>query len=173
MSNNNVLTTVTKQMVAECKAEAELAYMNRVGGFAEDFQGQPDRHGNLPRRMFRGAQVEFTAKGVNALLDLVFEKVAQGYKRCATEATSYGIEHFVYLKKPDAEIQLELPEVLKEAEAELRARVDKANEAIIADTIAKRKAAVLREREEAAKAADVALEAELEVEVRAALKGAK
>jgi hypothetical protein len=171
--SSNVLTTVTKQMIADCKAEAEVAYMNRVGGYAEDFQGQPDKHGNLPRRMFRGAQVEFHARGVNALLDLVFEKVAQGYKRCATDATSYGIDHIVYLVKPDVEIQADLFEVLNEAEEALRARVDKANEAIIADTIIKRKAAVLREREEAAKAADVALEAELEREVRAALKAVK
>lgn len=171
--SSNVLTTVTKPMIADCKAEAELAYLNRVGGFAEDFQGQPDRHGNLPRRMFLGAQEEFHAKGVNALLDLVFEKVAQGYKRCATDATSYGIDHIVYLVKPEAEIQADLVVVLKEAEEELRARVEKANEAIIADTIAKRKAQVLKEREQAAKAADIALEAELEAEVRAALKGAK
>ncbi|MBU0523578.1 MAG: hypothetical protein KJ643_15195 [Gammaproteobacteria bacterium] len=173
MSNNTLLKTATKQMISDCKAEAEAAYMNRVGGYAEDFQGQPDRHGNLPRRMFRGAQVEFTAKGVNALLDLVFEKVAQGYKRCSTDTTSYGIDHIVYLIKPEAEIQADLIVVLKEAEDELRARIEKANEAIIADTIAKRKAQVLKEREEAAKAADAALEAELDAEVRAALKGAK
>ena len=171
--SNTVLTTVTQRMIQECKAEAERAYYNRVGGYAEDVQSQPDRHGNYPRRMFRGAQEEFTAQGVNALLDLVFEKISQGYQRCNTEASSYGINHIVYLTKPVSVIQLELPEVLKEAEAELRARVDRENELIIADTIAKRKATVLREREEAAKAADAALEAELAAEVRAALKGAK
>ncbi|MNW10509.1 hypothetical protein D3C71_2077460 [compost metagenome] len=64
-------------------------------------------------------------------------------------------------------------EEFKEAEVALRARVEKANEVIIANTVAQRKAQVLKEREEAAKAADEALEAELEAEVRAALKGAK
>ncbi|MNW18519.1 hypothetical protein D3C71_2181130 [compost metagenome] len=63
--------------------------------------------------------------------------------------------------------------VLQEAEDELRASVEQANELIISDTIAKRKAQVLKEREEAAKAADEALEAELAAEVRAALKGVK
>lgn len=169
---STVLATVTKQMIAECKADAERDYMGRVGGYAEDFQGQADRHGNFPRRMFLGAQVEFHAKGVNALLDLVFDKVGQGYKRCATDATNYGIDYIVYLVKPDAEIQSDLVVVLKEAESELRAQVEKANEAIILDQVAKRKAQVLKEREEAAKAADAALEAELEAEVRTAL-GAK
>jgi len=171
--SNNVLTTVTKQMIADCKAEAELAYYNRVGGYAEDFQGQPDRHGNLPRKLYRGAQVEFTATGINAFLDLIFEKVSQGYKRSDTPNTNSGIQFYTYLVKPEAEIQVDLVEVLKEAETELRARVERANEAIIADTVAKRKAQVLKEREEAAKAADAALEAELEAEVRAALKGGK
>ncbi|WP_448144684.1 hypothetical protein [Pseudomonas silesiensis] len=170
---SKVLTTVTKQMIAECKAEAERAYYNRVGGYAEDVQSEPDRHGNYPRRMFRGAQEEFTAQGINALLDLVFEKISQGYKRCDTEASSYGINHIVYLTKPDSQIQVELPDVLKEAEAELRARIEKANEAIILDQVAKRKAQVIRDREAAAKLADEQLEAELEAEVRAALKGAK
>ena len=171
--SNNVLTTVTKQMVAECKAEAELAYMNRVGGYSEIFGAEPNSHGSIPRKLFRGAQVEFTATGINALLDLVFEKVSQGYKRCNTDATSYGVNHIVYLVKPDAEIQADLIVVLKEAEEELRARVDKANELIVSDTIAKRKVQVLKEREAAAKAADEALDAEIEAEVRAALKGAK
>jgi hypothetical protein len=171
--SNNVLTTVTKQMIADCKAEAERAYFARVGGYAEDFQVQPDKHGNYPRKFFRGARVEFTALGVNALLSVMFEKLSEGYKRCDTEATSFGMQHMFYLEKPDSEIQTDLIEVFKEAEAELRARVEQANEAIISDTIAKRKLQVLKEREEAARAADEALEAELEAEVRAALKGAK
>lgn len=171
--SNNVLATVTKQMIADCKADAELAYMNRVGGYAEDFQGQPDRHGNLPRRMFRGAQVEFTTTGINAFLDLIFEKVSQGYKRSDTLSMNSGMQYYTYLVKPEAEIQADLVEEFKEAEVALRARVEKANEVIIANTVAQRKTQVLKEREEAAKAADEALEAELEAEVRAALKGAK
>ncbi|WP_413705303.1 hypothetical protein [Pseudomonas sp. Pseusp16] len=170
---NTVLITATKQMIAECRAAAERDYLSRVGGHDVIFGAEPDERGNLPRKLFRGARVEFTATGINALLDLVFEKVAQGYKRCDTEATSYGIEHFVYLLKPEAEIQADLVFVLREAEDELRARVEKANEEIIANTVAQRKAQVLKEREEAAKAADAALEAELEAEVRAALKGGK
>ncbi|WP_454865573.1 hypothetical protein [Pseudomonas umsongensis] len=171
--SNNVLTTVTKQMIADCKSDAERDYRNRVEGHDVIFGGEPDQHGNLPRKLFRGARVEFTALGVQALLDLVFDKVSQGYKRCDTEASSYGINHIVYLVKPDAEIQADLVVVLKEAEEELRARVERGNEVIIANTVAQRKVQVLKEREEAAKAADAALEAELEAEVRAALKGGK
>jgi hypothetical protein len=171
--NNTVLTTVSKQMIADCKTEAERDYMNRVEGHDVIFGAKPDQHGSLPRKLFRGARVEFTALGVQALLDLVFEKVSQGFKRCDTEATSFGMQHMVYLMKPDDAIQADLIEVLKEAESELRARVEKANEVIIANTVAQRKVQVLKEREEAAKAADAALEAELEVEVRAALKGGK
>ena len=171
--SNTVLTTVTKQMIADCKADAERAYMNRVGKHDVIFGAEPDRHGNLPRKFYRGAQVEFTATGINAFLDLVFEKISQGYKRSNTLTTNSGNLYFTYLVKPEAEIQADLVEELKEAEAELRARVERANEVIIADTVAKRKLQVLKEREEAAKAADAALEAELEAEIRAALKGGK
>ena len=75
--------------------------------------------------------------------------------------------------KPETEIQGDWAFVFREVEDELRARVEKANEAIITATVAQRKTQVLKEREEAVKAADEALEAELEAEVRAALKGAK
>ena len=170
---NTVLTTVTKQMIAECRAAAERDYLSRVGRHDVIFGATPDRHGNLPRKLYRGAQVEFTATGINTPLNLVFEKVSQGYKRCDTEAASYGIEHFVYLLKPETEIQGDWAFVFREVEDELRARVEKANEAIITATVAQRKTQVLKEREEAVKAADEALEAELEAEVRAALKGAK
>lgn len=171
--SNTVLTQVTKAMITECRAEAERAYRNRLEGHDIIFGAEPNRHGQLPRKFFRGARVEFTATGVNALLDLIFDKVARGYKRCDTPTTNSGIIYFAYLEKPEDEIKADLVLELIEAEEALRARVDKANEAIITDTIAKRKAQVLREREEAAKAADEALEAELELEVRAALKGAK
>lgn len=171
--NNAVLTQVTKTMITECRAEAERAYTNRVEGHDVVFGAEPNHLGQLPRKFYRGARVQFTVTGINALLDLIFEKVAQGYKRCDTPTTNSGIIYFTYLEKPDDEIKADLVLELIEAEEALRERVDKANEAIIADTIVKRKAQVLREREEAAKAADEALQAELEVEVRAALKGAK
>lgn len=174
MSNNNVLTTVTKQMISECKTIAENLYMNRTEGFSEIFDARPDASGNLPRKFYRGAVVEFTAGSVDALLDLVITKMSQGWKRSAAPTTNIGTTFFLtYLVKPDSEIQSDLIEELKDAEAVLRERIEKENEAIIAKTVAQRKVQVLRQREEAAKAADEALEAELEAEVRAALKGAK
>lgn len=171
--SNNVLTTVTKQMITECKAEAERAYRSRVGGYDVIFGAEPDERGNLPRKLFRGAQVEFTAMGVNALLDLVFERIEQGYKRSDAPTTSVGQLYLTYLIKPDAEIQADLAEEFKEAEAALKAKVEQANEEIIAHTVAQRKAQVIRDREAAAKLADEQLEAELDAEVRAALKGGK
>lgn len=173
MSNNNVLTTVTKQMISECKTIAERSYMSRVAGYSTIFGAEPNEHGQIPRKLYRGARVEFTALGVDALLDIVFSKIAEGYKRCDTPSSSFGMQHIVYLIKPDAEIKADLEVVFQEAEVELRERVEKANEAIVLDQVAKRKAQVLREREEAAKAADAELEAQLEVEVRQALKVGK
>lgn len=171
--SNTVLKTVTKADIQEVKEAAERLYMGRVGGYAEDFLAQPDRHGNYPRRMFRGALEEFTATGVNALLDLIFDKISQGYKRSETPTSTIGQLYLTYLIKPDAVIAEELVEEFKEAERSLRASIERVNEEIVAKTVAQRKAQVLKERGEAAKAADAALEAELEAEVRAALKGGK
>ena len=171
---NTVLTTVTKQMITEAKAVAEQLYLNRLEGYDAIFNAEPDASGNLPRKFFRGGVVEFTAGSVDTLIDLVINKLSDGWKRSAVDTTSIGTTFFrTYLIKPDAEIQADLAEEFKEAEAELRARVEAGNEAIIAATVAQRKMQVLREREEAVKAADISLEAELQAEVRAALKGAK
>ena len=172
--SNTVLKTVTKADIQEAKDIAEREYLARPEHHGVDFAAEFDELGNLPPKFFRGPLVEFSVRGVEAVVDLIVEKQSQGWKR-----STVGINHaasnvyIVYLVKPDDLIQADLKEEFREAEAALRERVEKANEAIIADTVAKRKAQILREREEAAKAADIALEAELEMEVRTALKGAK
>lgn len=171
--SNTVLKTVTKQMILDCKAAVEASYMGRMEGFAEDFQAEPDRYGNLPRRKYRGAIAEFTVLGVDALMDLVIEKMAEGWKRSKVYTVSIGAAFTAYMIKPDVLIEEELKAEFKEAEQALRAQVDAENEQVIAHTVVQRKAQILKERERALKDADDALDAELAAEVRAALQSAK
>lgn len=172
--SNTVLKTVTKADIQEAKDIAEREYLARPEHHGVDFAAEFDELGNLPPKFFRGPLVEFSVCGVEAVVDLIIERQSQGWKRSpvAISNTASNV-YIVYLIKPDELIQADLKEEYREAEEALRARVEKANEAIVLDQVAKRKAAVLREREEAAKAADEALEAEIEAEVRAALKGVK
>ena len=172
--STTVLKAVTKADIQEAKDIAEREYMARPEHYGAHFTGEFDEYGNVPSKFFRGPLVEFKVYGVEAVIDLVIEKQSQGWKRSdiAINNDTSNV-YVVHLIKSDELIQADLKEEFKEAEAALRARVEKANETIIASTVAQRKAQVLKEREEAAKAADAALEAELEAEVRAALKGAK
>lgn len=172
--SNTVLKTVTKQMIAECRAVAEQQYMARHEHHGVDFAGEFDEFGNLPPKFFRGPMIEFTAVSVEGLIDLVIEKQSQGWKRSSVLITNEVSNYYVIqMIKPDEAIQADLKEEFKEAEAALHAQVSAYNEQIISATVAQRKSQMLKEREEEAKAADAALEAELHAEVRAALKSAK
>ncbi|WP_408598064.1 hypothetical protein [Pseudomonas sp. PLMAX] len=169
-----VLKVVSKADLQEARDIAEREYMARPEHYGSYFTGEFDKYGNVPSKFFRGPLVEFKVYGVEAVIDLVIEKQSQGWKRSdiAINNDTSNV-YVVHLIKSDELIQADLKEEFKEAEAALRARVEKSNEALIANTVAQRKAQVLKEREEAARAADEALEAELEAEVRAALKGGK
>ena len=172
--SNTVLKTVTKVDIQEARDVAEQEYMARPEHHGVDFAGEFDEFGNLPRKFFRGPLIEFSVNGVEAVVDLIIEKQSQGWKRSTTPIGNAASNvYIVHLIKPDVLIQADLKEEFREAEEALRARVEKSNEAIILDQVAKRKAQVIREREAAAKLADEQLEAQLEAEVRAALKGGK
>lgn len=172
--SSTVLKIVSKADLQEARDIAEREYLARPEHYGAYFTGEFDEFGNLPHKFFRGPLVEFKVYGVEAVIDLVIEKQAQGWKRSDTPISNITSNvYIVHLVKSDDLIQADLKEEYREAEEALRARVEKANEAIIANTVAQRKAQMLKEREEAAKAADAALDAELEAEVRAALKGAK
>lgn len=168
----NVLKKVTKEAIAAVKADATARYHERLEGFAEDLTATPDANLNYPRKFLRGAIVEFTTQFVDPLLKFVIEKVSAGWK-LGPVPTHYTATVFTtYLIKPDAEIEADLKLEHEEAEAKLKSDIEKENEVIIATQVALRKATVLRQREEAARKADLQLEADLEAEVRAAL-GAK
>lgn len=133
MSNNAVLKKVTAKDIQAVKEEVESLYTNRVEGYDVDFQGVSDASGNLPRRFFRGARVEFVAStGPDELLDIVLAKIGEGWTRSTTATTSIGAAYFnVYLMKPTAQQQEDLRVLYAEAEAKLRAKVEVVNEAII------------------------------------------
>lgn len=131
--SNTVLKTVTKADIQAVKDDAQQKYLTRVEGHDVDFQGQPDASGNLPRRWFKGAIVEFVAStGPDELLDIVLKKIGEGWTRSTTATTSIGAAYFnVYLMKPTAQQQEDLKVLYAEAEAKLRAMVEVANEAVI------------------------------------------
>jgi len=136
-----VLKTVTAEDIQAVREEAEHLYISRVEGHDIDFQGVPDEMGELPRRWFRGALVEFVAHpSPDALLNLVFEKVAEGWTRSTTSttgSTESGVSVFrVYLKKPAEKLQEDLEVLYAEAEAKLRDRVAQENDAIIEREVA-------------------------------------
>ncbi|MDD2098827.1 hypothetical protein [Pseudomonas putida] len=131
--SNTVLKIVTKGDIQAARDEAQQQYLNRVEGFDVDYQGRPDASGNLPRRWFKGAVVEFVAStGPDELLDIVLKKIGEGWTRSTTATTSIGAAYFnVYLMKPTAQQQEDLKGLYAEAEAKLRAKVEVENEAII------------------------------------------
>lgn len=168
----SVLNKVTREDIAAAKAQATALYMNRVEGHAEDWAAGQDSQGNFPRRFLRGAIQDFTTQFADPLLQLVTTKVAKGYKLSEMSTVQVGTVYTVFLAKPEADITADLKLEHEEAEAALKAKVDRENDAIIATQVALRKASVLRQREQALHDADKQLEAELLAEVRAAL-GAK
>ncbi|WP_095148043.1 hypothetical protein [Pseudomonas sp. Irchel s3a18] len=184
-----VLKTITAEDIQAVREEAERLYMSRVEGNDFDFQGEPNEMGELPRRWFLGALVEFVAHPTpDDLLSLVFEKVAEGWTRSTASTTSSnggGVSVFrVYLKKPIAQQQLDLEILYAEAEAKLRAKVDQENELIVEREVQLQvaNAARLKAEQLAKEEQDAAEVIRKEVEqalgrtrqtVRAALKGAK
>ena len=131
-----VLKTVTAEDIQAVREEAKHLYMSRVEGNDFDYLAEPNEMGMLPRRWFSGAIVEFVAHPTpDVLLNLVFEKVAEGWTRSAVSTTGgaeHGVSVFrVYLKKPAEKLQEDLEGLYAEAEAKLRAKVEQENETII------------------------------------------
>lgn len=130
---NAVLKKVTAKDIQAVKDEVESKYLNRIEGHDYDYQGQQDSSGNWPRRYFHGAIVHFAAHpNPDSLLDIVLEKLGEGWTRSVIETTSVGAALFnVFLVKPVAQQQEDLKVLYAEAEAKLRAKVEQENEAII------------------------------------------
>lgn len=184
-----VLKTVTAEDIQAVREEAEHLYMGRIEGNDFDFQGDPNEMGELPRRWFLGAIVEHVAHPTpDDLLNLVFEKVAEGWTRSTASTTSSnggGVSVFrVYLKKPAEKLQEDLETLYAEAEAKLRAKVEVENEAIIEREVQLQVAQAARlkaeqqakEEQQAAEAIRKEVEKALGVTrqaVRASLKGGK
>ena len=181
-----VLKTVTVQDIQAAKDEAKRMYMLRIDGFDVDFQGHPDASGNLPRRHFKGAIVEFVAShGVDELLDLVLTKLVEGWTRSSTPTYCVSSTFFnVWLMKPAEQQAEDLKVLYAEAEAKLRARIEQENEAIIehevqlqmANAARKKAEQEAKELDEAAATVRKEVEAALGVTrtaVRASLKGGK
>lgn len=173
--SNAVLKTVTKFDIQAVKAEAEALYMNRVQGFDHDFQGVPDSSGNLPRRMFLGAIVEFVAStGPDELLDIVLSKLSEGWTRSTTSTTSIGAALFnVYLMKPTAQQKEDLKVLHAEAETKLREKVAIANDLIIEREVQLHLANAARLKAEQLAAEARAEETKIREEVAEALRTAR
>jgi hypothetical protein len=166
-----VLKTVTAQNIQAVKDEAKHLYMQRIDGFDVDFQGKPDASGNLPRRHFKGAIVEFVAStGPDELLNLVLEKLAEGWSRSTTSTTCVGSTFFsVWLMKPVEQQTQDLEALYAEAEAKLRAQVEQENEEIVEREVQLQLANAARKKaEQQAKDAEEAAAA-IRKEVEAAL----
>ncbi|WP_085677814.1 MULTISPECIES: hypothetical protein [unclassified Pseudomonas] len=172
-----LMKKVTRKDIEACKAEAERLYMGRLTGYVDDISVMPV-NGVYPRFYAAGAIEEFIATTADGLIDLVLEKASQGWSKSdvmtqAFTPANLPMQFAVYLLKPEAVRAEELKEVHKQAEAKLHAAVVAENEAIIQRTFEQRVATERRKREEAAKAAQEAEEAELMAEVRAELMGGK
>jgi hypothetical protein len=169
----SVLKKVTAQDIKAVKEAAKAAYFGRLEGHDIDWEQGQDSQGQFQRKFYRGGIVSFIVAGsVDVMIDDLIAKIGQGYKRVSVSTEVGLLASTYYMQKPDAEIEKDLVLEYEEAEAALRAAVQKENDVIVATQVALRRATVLRQREEEARKADRQLEADIEAEVRAAL-GAK
>lgn len=127
----SVLKKVTTSEITQAKEEAKALYLNRLEGNDVDITAEADARGNFPRRWFRGAISDFTVTGIDALLPLVAEKLAQGFKLSGVPTYVLGPVHTVHMIKPDAAIALDLKDEYADAEAALKARVEAQNAVIV------------------------------------------
>lgn len=105
-TKNTLLRTVTKADIQTAKAEVDVVYATRIDGFDTDYLAEMDGFGNLPRTYVLGALVEFVAPhGADSLVELVLEKLAEGYTRSDTPtycAGGNGVVFNLYMLKPAA-----------------------------------------------------------------------
>jgi len=169
-----MLKTVTKADIQAAKAEVDVVYATRIDGFDTDYLAEMDEFGNLPRTYVLGAQVEFVAEyGADSLIDLVLQKLAEGYTRSATPtycAGNNGVVYNLYMVKPQAQQDEDLKKLYAKAEAKLQASVEKYNESVIEHEVQLQIASAARKRTEELAAAAKAQEERIRKEVEEALR---
>ncbi|MNX85486.1 hypothetical protein D3C86_1173220 [compost metagenome] len=168
-----VLRKFNKAELASRKDAAKDKFYNTQDGY-DQFASFDPKTGRAIAGMVKGAYTRFIVDYMTEILKTYLAKIELGYTLHELEVqplTGHSAE--IYFYRPQAEIDAALEGIYEQVAQAYAAEIESENEAIVADTVAKRKVQVLKEREEAAKAADEALEAELDAEVRAELKGGK